>query len=146
MSRRKKASRFFGIFAVAAVVAALYFVWQSRPGYSIEPGFATVQDAYRYRQTGIMAEVTGSVTRILRFDKDAPHLQQFVIRMQNGQSVMVVHNRDSGGEVPLAIGDEVLVRGEYVWGETGGTIRNTERDYSTQRRHGWIVHKGERYR
>lgn len=145
-NRKKKASRLAGLFAAGAIIVALYLVWHSRPGYNIEPGFATVQDAYRYRQTGIMAEVTGSVTRILQFDKDVPHLQKFVIRMPNGQSVLVVHNRDSGGEVPLAINDEVLVRGEYIWSETGGTIRNTERDLSTQRRHGWIDHKGERYK
>lgn len=144
--KKKKASRLISLIAAGAAVVALYLIWQSRPGYSIEPGFATVQDAYRYRQTGIMAEVTGSVTRILQFDRDMPYVQKFVIRLPNGQSILVIHNRDRGGEVPLDIDDQVLVRGEYLWSETGGTIRNTERDMSTQRRHGWIDHEGKRYK
>ena len=146
MPRKRKASRFIPLIALSAlVVGALYFVWQSRPGYSIEPGVKTVEDAYKYRQTGIMAEVTGSIVRTLSIDEQQPDLQQFVLRLNNGQSILVVHRTGIEGRVPVTIGDTVLVRGEYAWTETGGIIRHTERDNSTQRRHGWIEHGGERY-
>lgn len=120
--------------------------WNSRPGYHVAPGFVAVQEAFQYRRSGFMAEVRGSVIRMLQTEKAAPYLQKFTLRMQHGQTVLVIHNRESGGEVPLSIGDEVLVRGEYLWSETGGTIRFTERDFSAQRRHGWIEHKGQVYR
>lgn len=145
-TRKKKRSLTLRLIAGAVLVIALYFVWHSQPGYDIEPGFVTVQDAYRYRQTGFMAEVTGSVVRILRMNREEPDLQKFVIRMSNGQPILVVHNLRTGGEVPLAINDQVLVRGLYTWSETGGVIRNTERDRSIRRQHGWIEHKGERYK
>ena len=143
--KRKHVSRTLGLIALAAVAVALYSVWQSRPGYSIEPGFQVVQEAYQYRQTGIMVEVTGSVVRLLKPAPDAPDVQKFIIRLANGQSILVVHRAVPDDRVPVDINDNVLVRGEYVWTETGGTIRNTERDLSTQRRHGWIEYQGERY-
>jgi len=145
MPARKHISLTISLVAIAAVAAALYFAWQSRPGYSIEPGIQAVQEAYQYRQTGLMVEVTGSVARLLRPAPEEPELQKFVLRLSNGQSILVVHRAGADSRVPARVNDNVLVRGEYVWTETGGTIRNTERDLSTQRRHGWIEYQGERY-
>ena len=146
MPRKRKKSRIFPLIAISAlVIGALYFVWQSRPGYSIEPGTRTVEDAYQYRQTGIMAEVTGSVVRVLSLDENDPGLQKFIIRLGNGQSILVEHRHGGDERVPVSINDTVLVRGEYQWSETGGIIHHTERDLSTQRRHGWIELQGKRY-
>jgi hypothetical protein len=147
MSGRKKRNSRKTMIVTAAVVVviALALVWQSRPGYNIEPGVNTVEEAYKYRQTGMMAEVTGIVARVLVDDRNEPDLQKFVIRLPNGQSLLVVHNQKIGERVPIAANDTVLVRGEYQWSETGGTLRHTQRDYTPQRRHGWIDHRGERY-
>ena len=143
--KKRNTRRTLVISAVVVAVIALVLVWQSRPGYHIEPGMNTVHDAYRYRQTGMMAEVTGTVARILLDDRAEPELQKFVIRLKNGQTILVVHNQKIGERVPVAVNDTVLVRGEYQWSETGGTLRHTQRDYTPRRRHGWIDHKGERY-
>jgi hypothetical protein len=143
--RKKRTRKIAAVVAVIAVAVALVAVWQSRPGYHIEPGFNTVQDAYQYRQTGMMAEVTGTVARILVDDRNEPQLQKFLIRLQNGQTLLVIHDQKIGDRVPVAVNDTVLVRGEYQWTETGGTLRHTQRDYTARRRHGWIEHRGERY-
>jgi len=147
MSGRKKRNsrKTMIVMAAVVVVIALVLVWQSRPGYHIEPGINTVQDAYQYRQTGMMAEVSGIVARMLVDDRNEPELQKFIIRLPNGQSLLVVHNQKIGKRVPVAMNDTVLVRGEYQWTETGGTLKHTERDYTPHRRHGWIDHRGERY-
>jgi hypothetical protein len=130
---------------VLAVLAGGAWWWQSRPGYEVEPGFATVEEAFRARQTGIMSEVTGTVVRIMMDDRDDLRNQKFLIRLPNDQSLLVVHDQKAGGRVPVSVGDSVLVRGEYVWTETGGTLRNTQRDFSPRRLHGWIDHEGIRY-
>lgn len=144
--KKKKFSHKTAIaLGVFVVVVGLVLAWQSRPGYQIEPGFNTVHDAYRYRQTGMMAEVTGTVVRILLDEREEPDLQKFLIRLQNGQTLLVVHNQKIGERVPVAVNDTVLVRGEYQWTETGGTLRFTQRDYSPRRMHGWIEHQGQRY-
>lgn len=146
MAAKKKRTRLYltAITVIAALIGVALF-WQSRPGYQIVPGFMTVQDAYRYHQTGMMAEVTGTVARILAVDKDDPRNQKFIMRLTNGQSLLVLHDQVSGDRVPIKVDDTVLVRGEYQWTETGGTLRFTQRDYSPRRMHGWIEHQGRRY-
>jgi hypothetical protein len=145
MAASKKHSRTIAVITIALVLVALALVWQSRPGYEVKSGFTAFEDALRYRQTGFMAEVDGTVARILMDDKEDQRNQKFTIRLTNGQMVLVIHDQEAAGRVPVSVGDTVLVRGEYVWTETGGTLRHTQRDYSARRLHGWIDHQGERY-
>lgn len=145
MANKKRTNRYAVAIALLAALIGITLLWQSRPGYRIEPGFMTVHDAYRYHQTGMMAEVTGTVARLLADDKDDPRNQKFIIRLTNGQSLLVLHDRVAAKPVPVKVNDTVLVRGEYQWTETGGTLRFTQRDYSARRRHGWIEHQGQRY-
>lgn len=145
MAARKRTYHYVTAIAVLTVMICGALLWQSRPGYRIEPGFKTVQDAYRYHQTGMMAEVTGTVARILVDDRDDTRNQKFIIRLGNGQSLLVLHDQVSSDRVPVKVDDTVLVRGEYQWTETGGTLRFTQRDYSPRRLHGWIEHQGQRY-
>ena len=146
MSTRKKFHLYLYLLAIALVAAVAVAVWwQSLPGYRVEPGFATVQDAFRDHQSGMMVEVTGNVVRILRDDKDDRRNQKFIIRLTNGQSLLVIHDQVAGERVPVAINDSVLVRGKYQWSETGGTLIFTRRDHSLHRLHGWIEHQGRRY-
>jgi Protein of unknown function (DUF3465) len=141
----RKHSRIIGVIAIALVLVALALLWHSRPGYEVRSGFTVIEDAYRYRQTGFMAEVDGTVARILMDDQEDQRNQKFTIRLTNGQMLLVIHDQEAAGRVPVSVGDRVLVRGEYVWTETGGTLRYTQHDYSPRRLHGWIDHNGERY-
>lgn len=145
MAARKRTYHYATAIAVLTVMICGALLWQSRPGYRIEPGIKTVQDAYRYHQTDVMAEVTGTVARILVDDRDDTRNQKFIMRLANGQSLLVLHDQVSSDRVPVKIDDTVLVRGEYQWTETGGTLRFTQRDYSPRRMHGWIDHQGQRY-
>jgi len=132
---------------VVAVVLALGWYWQSRPGsgYEVEHGFAVVEHAFYDQRSGFMTEVTGRVVRILTANRKNASSQDFVIRLENGQSLLIGHDHSAGGKIPLAVGDRVTVRGEYSWSETGGTIRKTRRDLSPERRHGFVEHDGKRY-
>src|SRR5512134_2753687 len=145
MAASKKHSRTIAVISIALILVGLGLVWQSRPGYEVRSGFTALAEAHQYRQTGFMAEVDGTVARILMDDKEDQRNQKFTIRLTNGQMVLVIHDQEAAGRVPVSVGDTVLVRGEYVWTETGGTLRHTQRDYSAQRLHGWIDHQGERY-
>lgn len=137
--------RSLGILAASVLVlAGLGWMWQSRPGYQIEPGFGTVAKAYANHWSGVMAEVQGEVVRLLLDNQDGAS-QAFFIRLQNGQDLLILHDLVQADRVPVAIGDQVTVRGEYSWSETGGTIRRTYRDHGVGRRHGWIEHRAIRY-
>jgi hypothetical protein len=147
MARKKSSFRWIAItLGTVAVLVVAGGYWQSRPGsgYTVELGFPALEQAYYNRQTGFMSEVSGTVVRFLVDEKGAS-LQKFFIRLENGQTVLVIHDLKAGGRIPLAVNDQVKVRGEYSWSETGGTLQNTERDLSPQRRHGFVEHEGKRY-
>jgi hypothetical protein len=91
-----------------------------------------------------MADVEGEVVRVLMHNQDTA-TQAFVIRLQNGQDLLILHDLGEADRVPIAVGDIVQVRGEYDWSETGGIMRHTYRDHSMARRHGWIEYKAIRY-
>lgn len=119
--------------------------WHSIPGYEIEPGNHVVARAFSANQTGLMVEVTGTVVRLIVDDASVDGLQWFQMRTPSGQRLMVAHDNGLNSPIPLSPRDEVTVRGGYEWTESGGTVRNTERDHSLKRLHGWVDHKGKRY-
>jgi hypothetical protein len=136
-----------GAVIAAGIVAGIVLYWHDQPGarYEVEVGFAPLEQAFHDQRSEFMTEVSGTVVRILSADRNQPQLQQFVIRLENGQSLLVVHDKSVAGDVPLAIDDAVTVRGQYKWSETGGTVENTHHDPSIERRHGFLEHKGKRY-
>jgi hypothetical protein len=143
--RGKKTQVFVALITVLSVTLFALWSWQSKPGYNIEPGFRAVEKAYLKQRSGMMVEVSGPIVRILTADPDVAERQKFVVRLQNGQSVLVVHDIRESEKVPVSINDEVTVRGEYVWTEPGGIIQWTRHDSSLERRHGWIEHQGIKY-
>ncbi len=148
MRRKKRTPRVIAaLIGVAALITAAWWYWQSRPGpdYEVELGFANLENAFYDQRDGFMAEVSGTVARILSANQDDPTYQRFVIRLDNEQSVLIVHNQEAGGSIPVAVDARVTVRGEYEWSETGGLLKNTHRDLSPKRRHGFVEYDGKRY-
>lgn len=132
---------------VAGVAAGIFFYWHDQPGsdYRVEIGFAAVEQAFHEQRSDFMIEVSGTVVRVLTSNRNRPQTQEFVIRLENGQSLLVVHDKRASGGVPVSVDDRVTVRGEYKWSETGGRVQNTQHDPSLERRHGFVEHKGKRY-
>lgn len=148
MTKRRLLPRLLAAAVVLlAVVLAAGYYWRAQPGggYEVESGFAPVQDAFHKHRSDFMTEVSGAVVRILMDDKSDLRNQKFIIRLENGQSLLIVHDQVAAKRVPVAIDDTVTVRGLYRWSETGGTVEFTHRDPSAKRRHGWIDHAGKRY-
>lgn len=110
-------------------------------------GNAAVERAFAEHRSGIEVTAQGTVTRILTDDKgpSGTH-QRFVIRLSGlSQTVLVDNNVDIGKRVALAPGDEVVVRGEYVWNAEGGLIHFTHHDPAHTHEDGWIEWRGVRY-
>ena len=137
----------WGLVVVLGIGLGLAYYWHDQPGsgYDVEVGFAPVEQAFHDRRSEFMTEVSGTVIRVLTIDPKDASAQKFVMRLENGQSLLVIHDRVAAGEVPVSIGDAVTVRGEYAWSETGGSVKDTQHDPSIERRHGWVEHKGKRY-
>ena len=106
-----------------------------------------MERAFAEHQSGVEVTAEGSVTRLLADDTgpSGTH-QRFVIGLAGAtQTVLVTNNVDVGRRVPLTIGDDVIVRGEYVWNDQGGLIHFTHHDPDHTHEDGWIELKGTRY-
>ena len=88
----------------------------------------------------------GTVERILRDDTKRPRHQRFVLLIDPGLTILIVHNIDLAPRVPLRKGDTVAFRGQYVWNDQGGVVHWTHRDRRDRKAGGWIVWKGQNFR
>ena len=148
MRKRGWASR---ILTGAIVLTAIFLVagwsWQSFPESSdLLVGHLAVEKAYYDEVSNLHVEIEGEVTRLLSPSPGNSRLQRFLIRMQNGQVLQVMHLNNVKEMIPVKVSDVVKVRGEYFWTETGGTVHNTETDFSLARRHGGVEHQGTKYK
>lgn len=83
---------------------------------------------YGKRDTDTWVEDSGIVHRLLHdHDADERH-QRFVVTIGGGQTLLIAHNLDLAGRVPLGLGDRVTFRGIYEYNDSGGLVHWTHRD------------------
>ena len=110
-------------------------------------GYQQVLDAYRARQSDVIVEyVVGVVERLLADDNEGSRHQRFIMRMGNGNTLLVVHNIDLAPRIDsLRVGDRISVKGEYEWNDRGGLVHWTHHDPRGVHEGGWIDQEGWRY-
>ena len=137
------------LFVVVLVVA--YFGWHQLAEPNIPESDARSTDSapaleYGDWRSGQQVEGDGQVIRILSDDNEGSRHQRFIVRLENGQTLLMTHNIDIAPRVSsLKVGDSIAFFGEYEWNDKGGVIHWTHKD--PQRRHvaGWIRHNGRLY-
>lgn len=94
-------------------------------------------------------EVTahGSVQRLLSDETSATGThQRFIVKLDGATATLLVTNNVSvGRRVPVAVGDAVVVHGEYIWNDQGGLVHFTHHDPDRTHEGGWIERLGVRY-
>ena len=106
---------------------------------------SNVAELYDAQISGVMVVVAGEVTRILANDEKGSRHQRFIITTHDNVSVLIAHNIDLAPAVPLSVGDDVRLFGQYEWNHKGGVIHWTHHDPRKIHEEGWIEHKGRRY-
>jgi len=105
-----------------------------------------LERAYNNQQSDIQVQGKGSVIKILSDDVDGARHQRFILRLNNGQTVLVAHNIDLAPRLSsLSMGDYVEFFGEYEWNSKGGVIHWTHHDPNGQHDAGWLKHGGSKY-
>ncbi len=108
---------------------------------------ALLAEAFAARAVDLPVEGESTVTRLLADDTEGDRHQRFIVELDSGQTLLVVHNIDVAPRVEgLHEGDTVLFKGEYVWNEQGGLIHWTHHDPEGLSEGGWIQHEGTMYR
>ena len=137
--------RLLGIALAAAVLAGavLYLARGFHPVPAgpgpVPPDNSSVTRAFENRRSGVPVEGRGKVVRLLPDDDAGSRHQRFVVRLDPGTTVLVVHAIDVADRVsPLQVGDELSFRGEYVWNPKGGLVHWTHRDPARRHASGWI--------
>ena len=122
---------------------------QSSPGSISEAesgGVAAIAQAYRAQRSDLQVMAEGVVKKVLSDDLDGSRHQRFLLRLDNGQTLLVAHNIDLAPRIEgLRAGDTVAFYGEYEWNNQGGVIHWTHHDPAGRHVDGWLRHRGKTY-
>jgi hypothetical protein len=113
--------------------------------YRPEANAARNAPAAQWR-SGERVTLQATVSRLLADDRSGSRHQRFIIRTDSGATLLIAHNIDLAPRLDgLALGDRLLVSGEYEWNQQGGLLHWTHHDPSGRHRPGYIEWKGRRY-
>jgi hypothetical protein len=139
------------LLTIVAIFVAVYVVWVQFDR-SRDTAILTGQSdqalavAFDERRSGVQAEGSGIVIKILQDDNDGSRHQRFILRLDSGQTLLIAHNIDLAPRLsPLRKGDVVAFNGEYEWNAKGGLIHWTHRDPGGRHVAGWLKHNGQTY-
>ena len=114
--------------------------------YSVKDDTAKIAQAFAQQQSNVQVHTSGQVKAILRDDNEGSRHQKFILKLQNGQTVLVAHNIDLSPRIQnLQKGDTVEFYGEYEYSQQGGVIHWTHLDPNKRHTDGWLKHNGQIY-
>ena len=107
---------------------------------------ALIEKAYAQQQSNVQVHASGEVKAVLRDDAEGSKHQKFILKLSNGQTVLVAHNIDLSPRIQnLQKGDTVEFYGEYEYSSQGGVIHWTHLDPNQRHEDGWLKHDGKIY-
>lgn len=130
--------------AAAAIVASLRRSLPPVPR-SLGAGNDALLTAVRGQAHDRLVSARAPVIRLLSDDRDGTPHQRFLLRVSDSVTILVAHNLALAGRVPVAVGDTVVVSGEYEWTPKGGTLHWTHLDPEGRHPPGYIELHGRRY-
>ena len=143
------------LLLLIALAIVAFFAYFQRPPTSqrAEPAAATqsadttLDQAIRARARNVRVEGEGTVIKVLPDDTEGSRHQQFILRLDSGETILIAHNIDLAPGIPsLHKGDTVAFKGEYEWNSQGGVVHWTHHDPSGRHQAGWLRHNGIVYR
>ncbi len=83
------------------------------------------------------------VIKKLADDIEGDKHQKMILKVGKN-TLLLAHNIDKAPRIPVKVGDEVLVRGEYEYNDLGGVIHWTHRSTNSHP-DGWVKYKNKTY-
>jgi hypothetical protein len=137
------------IAIITAVVVGVYNYNYPALTAAAEAGNSSdsvLADAFQRHLSHIQIQGQGMVVKILADDTVGSRHQRFILRLNSGQTILVVHNIDLAPRVSgLKTGDTIWFYGEYEWNPKGGIVHWTHHDPQGRHPGGWIKHGGRTY-
>ena len=105
-----------------------------------------IANAFASQISNLQVSGQGIVIKVLPDDNIGSRHQKFIIKLANGQTLLVAHNIDLAARVSgLNEGDSIMFSGQYEWNEKGGVLHWTHRDPNGSHPPGWLQHQGQSY-
>lgn len=115
-------------------------------GLAVSPNEnASLIEAFQHKKSNLFVEGRGVVKKLLPDDNKGSRHQKFLVTISDAQVLLFAHNVDLAKAVPIAVGDTVQFRGEYVYNPKGGVVHWTHHDPKAKIEGGWIKHNGQIY-
>ncbi|WP_288383079.1 DUF3465 domain-containing protein [uncultured Acinetobacter sp.] len=145
------------VVAVIAFLLVYFFVLNQREPHvasQIQTSPVTTQDfnnhaiklAFEHKKSNVQVQGAGQVKAVLPDDNQGSRHQKFILRLENGQTVLIAHNIDLSPRLQgLQKGDRVEFYGEYEYTPKGGVIHWTHRDPKGRHLNGWLKFNGSIY-
>ena len=109
-------------------------------------GVQLIERAFERSQSNLQVHASGQVIAVLADDNEGSRHQKFILKLNNGQTVLVAHNIDLAPRITsLAKGDIVEFFGEYEYSDKGGVIHWSHHDPANKHVGGWLKHQGRTY-
>jgi hypothetical protein len=135
---------------ILAALAAASAVAGCAGGGGSDAGNAAVYDAWRAQRSNVEVTASGAVARIFgtRLGRSGEH-EGFLLHLRgaagHGLTVRVEDNVDITGPIQLQTGDDVEVRGEYIFDPSGGIVHYTHHDPRGHHSSGYVKVRGRLY-
>lgn len=81
-------------------------------------GVQLIERAFERKQSDLQVRASGQVIAVLADDNEGSRHQKFILKLNNGQTVLVAHNIDLSPRIAnIAKGDTVEFFGEYEYSD-----------------------------
>ena len=112
----KKNIKVFG-FAILIIIGGVWlysnYISDSQIAVSDVDELSDLQSIYKARKSSVMIYTQGDVIQILENDNKGSRHQRFILSTLDGVSLLIAHNIDLAQSVPLKVGDNIKVYGQY---------------------------------
>ena len=116
------------------------------PLRAIQDDTQKIAQAFANRKGDVQVQAKGEVAYILKDDNEGSRHQRFILKLSNGQTILVAHNIDLAPRIEnLKKGDWVEFYGEYEYNPQGGVVHWTHHDPAGKHVHGWLKHQEKTY-
>ncbi len=106
----------------------------------------TPAQAFRQKLSDVQVNTCGLIDRLLADDLEGSRHQRFILKLADGQTLLVAHNIDLAPRVPdLKPDARLCLYGEYEWNRRGGVVHWTHHDPDGRHAGGWLKYQGQVY-
>ena len=105
-----------------------------------------IEEAFNNHTSDMQILQEGIIISVLPDDTEGDRHQRVIVRLENNQTLLIVHNIDLAPRIPdLQTGKPLRFFGEYEWNDEGGIIHWTHKDPQGKHVDGWLEYAGKRY-